>query len=262
MDTVKCVPIPDRRSLDKYGNPQRWILKVVEPPHLRGLVVFPQFDVKPDKEYIVDIIKRGQNYAVGKIHEHVWEIYKIDEDPYIVKTIMRCRCGAWHVEHKQKFYPPLVEGWRNRWYVQHAVELQRRSHEVVKNAPPRKYLYVAVRDRDSAEKLFETMRHKTLEEICERHETVIYDDEAGKYRVVAAWRGASDKSWICTDSPTSGYVPVWGWIDNNSFTAYTRAKTEAETLWKMAEDVLGQRIDVGQRLPNGHRYASSLASFL
>jgi len=265
METVKCIPIPDRKSTDRFGNPQRWILKVVEPSQYRGLVIFPQFKVEPNREYMVDIIRRGKNYAIGQLHQHVWEVYSTDEDPYVVKTVMRCRCGAWQVERKEKFHLPLVEDWKKRWYVQHAIELQRQSHELIKNAPPRRYLYIAVRDGNAVEKLFAAMKRKTPEEaisvVCESHEVTIYDDEAGKYRTLEAWRGAKDKSWICSDFIPVGYIAVAGWVDRDSFDKYSRAKEESEELWRTAEEILGQRIDVGHQL-NGQRYVSRLASFL
>ena len=264
METVKCTPIPDRKSLDKYGNPTRWILRVIEPQELRGLVAFPEgFNVVPNKDYIVDIVKRGKNYAVVRLHEHTWAIEKVDEDPYIKKIILRCKCGAWKVEHLQKFHLPFVERWREKWYIRYALELRRRAEEAVRNAPPPMYYYVAARDVEAAEKLFNAL--KRSEEICESHESVIYDDEAGKWRRVEAWRGAADKSWVCTQYPPLGYTPVWGWVDKFTFEQYRKAKTEAEELWRASDDILRQRIDIGRCMPSNsecRRYVSTLSEFL
>lgn len=264
---VKCVPIPDRKATDKYGNPLRWILKVVDPPELRGLIAFPEdFSVSPGNQYIAEIVKQGKNYAVVQLHKHKWEVVKKDEDPYLVKIVSRCRCGAWHVEHVEKFKMPFVDGWRDRWYIRYAVELRKRSEDVVKNAPPRRYYYVAARDAEAAEQLFNTMKRRSLEEvssiICEEHESTIYDDEERKWRTLDAWRGARDKSWVCSNSPPIGYVPVLGWVDADAFEQYMKAKAESERLWNVAEDVLGSRVDIGRCIPNGRRYVSKIAEFL
>jgi len=268
---VKCIPIPDRKATDKYGNPLKWILKVVEPPELRGLIVFPEgFEVLPNKEYTVDIVKQGKNYAVARPHTHVWEQVKKEEDPYLIKIVLRCKCGVWRVEHIEKFAVPLVDGWKNRWYVRHAVELRNQSENIIKNTPPRKYYYVAVKNADAAEKLFTTMMRRSLDEvssiICKEHESTIYDDEERKWWTLDAWRGADDKSWVCSNSPPIGYVPVLGWVDQNSFAKYEIAKSEAEKLWNVAEDVLGSRVDIGRCVPDGRggcrRYVSKIAEFL
>jgi len=266
---VKCIPIPDRKSTDKYGNPLRWILKVVDPPEF-GLIVFPEFEVQPNKEYLVEIVKRGKNYAVARPHTHVWEQVRKEEDPYLIKIVSRCKCGVWHVEHIEKFHLPFVERWKNRWYIRHAMELRKRSEDVVKNAPPRRYYYVAVRNAEAVERLFDTMRKRSLDEIssviCKEHESTIYDDEERKWRTLEAWKGADDKSWICSSSPPIGYTPVLGWVDQDSFEEYTKAKIESERLWNVAEDVLGSRIDIGRCIPDGRggcrRYASKIAEFL
>ena len=264
METVKCIPMPDRKSLDKYGNPTRWILRVIEPQELRGLVAFPEgFNVIPNREYIVDIVKRGKNYAVVRLHEHTWTIEKVDEDPYIKKIILRCKCGTWKVEHVQKFHLPFVERWKDRWYIRYAVQLRQQSENIIKNAPPRRYYYVAIRDVEAAEKLFNAI--KRSEEICELHKSVIYDDEAGKWRTVEAWRGAADKSWVCTAHPPLGYTPVWGWVDKETFDAYRKAKAEAEELWRASDDILRQYIDVGRCIPSSYgcrHYVSTLSEFL
>jgi len=127
MNAVKAIPAPDRKALDKYGNPTRWILKAVEPPELRGLILFPQgFVVEPGKKYVVDIVRHGKNFAVVKLHEHIWNEERRDEDPYIVKIVMRCKtCGAFNVLRFEKYRAPLVDDWKSRWYVQYAVELRR-----------------------------------------------------------------------------------------------------------------------------------------
>ncbi len=264
-ETVKAIAIPDKKSLDRFGNPTKWILKVIEPRELYGLIAFPEgFEVKPGV-YVVDIIRRGKNYAVVKLYEHVWIEYKRDENPYTTKVVFQCvKCGAWDIEYIQKFGLPLVEGWKNRWYIHYAVEMRRRSDEVVRSASPPLYYYIAVRNADAAEKLFYTM--KSGKEVCELHEVKIYDDEAGKTRTVDAWRGASDKSWVCSRYPPLGYVPAFGWVDVESFKQYEEAKAEAERLWKLSEEILEQKIDIGQCIPDSRgacrRYASRLASFL
>ena len=265
-EIVKAVPIPDKKSTDKFGNPLRWILRIAEPRELRGLIAFPRgFEVVPGKEYVVEIIRREKNYAVVRLHEHRWVEARREEDPYIIKIVFRCSCGAWKVEHVKKHHMPLVDGWKLRWYVQYAVELRRRSEEVRKNAPPRRYYYIAVRrEHDTVERLFHAV--KQSEEICREHETVIYDDENGKWRTVEAWRGAKDKSWLCTEYPPFGYIAVLGWVDKESFVGYKKAKEESERLWNQAEEILGERIDIGQCIPESRgacrRYASRLASFL
>lgn len=268
---LKCKPIPDKKTTDRFGNPLKWILKVVDPPELRGLIVFPEgFEVQPNKEYTVEIVKRSKNYAIAKLHEHKWEVVKRDEDQYLIKIISRCRCGAWHVEHIPKFYLPLVDGWRDRWYIQYALELRRRAEATLKNAPPKRYYYVAVKNADAAEKLFTVMKRRSLDEvssvICKEHESTIYDDEERKWRTLDAWRGADDKSWICSSFPPIGYTPAIGWVDKNTFEEYTKAKIESERLWNVAEDVLGSRIDIGRCIPDGRgccrRYASRIAEFL
>ena len=263
--TVRAVPIPDKKSTDKFGNPLRWILRITEPRELRGLIAFPRgFEVVPGREYVVEIIRREKNYAVVRLHEHRWVEARREEDPYIIKTVFRCSCGSWKVEHVEKYRMPLADGWKLRWYVQYAVELRRRSEEVRKNAPPRRYYYIAVRGNDAVERLFHKL--KQSEEVCEEHESVIYDDEANKYRVVDAWRGSSDKSWLCTEYPPLGYVPVWGWVDGESFEKYEKAKTESERLWNISNDILKQQIDIGRCLPDGRggcrRYVSTLSEFL
>jgi len=271
METAKCVPIPDKNSTDKFGNPTRWILRIVEPRELRGMIAFPEgFVVKPDQTYIVDIVRKGKNYAVVRLHEHVWAIEKVDEDPYIKKIILRCKCGGWRVEHIEKFAVPLVDGWKNRWYIKYAVELRNQSENIIKNTPPRKYYYVAVKNAEAAEKLFATIMRRSLDEvssvICKEHESTIYDDEERKWRTLDAWRGADDKSWICSNSPPVGYVIVLGWVDQDSFAKYEIAKSEAERLWNVAEGVLGSRVDIGRCIPDGRggcrRYASRIAEFL
>jgi hypothetical protein len=239
---------------------------------MRGLVAFPEgFIVQPDKMYVVDVVRRGKNYAIVKLHEHVWNEYSRYEDEYVVKIFMRCRCGAFNVTHVQKFNVPLVDKWKSRWYIQYAIELRRRSEELVKNTPQPRYYYIAVRrDADAVERLFTAMKNATLEEICKLHEVVIYDDENMKYRTIEAWRGSRDKSWICDTHVPFDYVAVYGWADTSSFVEYKKAKAEAEKLWDVAEDVLGQRIDIGQYIgqcmPDGRgacrRYVSRLASFL
>jgi hypothetical protein len=148
--------------------------------------------------------------------------------------------------------------------------MRRRSEEAIKNAPPPRYYYVAVRDVETVEKPFSVMKRKTLDEseqiICKQHEITIYDDEDRKWRTVEVWRGAADKSWLCTGHPPYGHVPVLGYTDAESFARYRKAKEEAEKLWSSAEEILGQRVDVGQCIPDGRgacrRYASRLASFL
>ncbi len=264
-ETVKAIAIPDKKSLDRFGNPTKWILKVIEPRELYGLIAFPEgFEVKPGVVYVVDVVKRGKNYAVVKLHEHRWEEVRREEDPYAVKIVFRCRCGALNVEWIEKFSVPLTADWKNRWYIQYAVELRRRSEEIVKNAPTYRYYYVAVRNSDAAEKLFVAM--KSGEDICREYRIAIYDDEAGKTRVIEAWRGAADKSWVCTEYPPLGYTPAWGWIDVESFNTHRKAKEEAEKLWELSNDVLKQRIDVGRCLPDGRggcrRYVSTLSEFL
>jgi len=267
---LKCEPIPDKKAVDKYGNPLRWILKVVDPPELRGLIAFPEgFTVSPGSQYVVEIVKRGKNYTVVRLHEHAYKEVRKEEDPYLIKIVLQCKCGAWRVEHVEKFAVPLVDGWKNRWYIKHAVELRNQSENIIKNAPPRKYYYVAVKNADAAEKLFATMMRRSLDEvssvICKEHEFKIYDDEERKWRTLDAWRGADDKSWVCSNSPPIGYVPVLGWVDRDSFAKYEVAKSEAERLWNVAEDVLGSRIDIGRCIPDGRgcrRYASRIAEFL
>lgn len=267
--TVKATAIPDKKSLDRFGNPTKWILKVVEPRELYGLIAFPEFEVKPGI-YVVDVVKRGKNYAVVRPHQHIWEEVRREEDPYTVKIVFRCRCGAWNVERIEKFGAPLVDDWKSRWYIKHAVELRRRSEEIVKNAPPPRHMYILARDAEAAEKLLTTLRRKSVEEalseICKEYESTIYDDEEMKWRTIDAWKGAKDKSWICDNYPQLGYVPVLGWVDYASYIQYKTAKNEAEKLWNAAEEILGERVDVGQCIPDGsggcRRYASRLASFL
>jgi hypothetical protein len=78
VKTVKAAPVPDRKTADQFGNPKRWILKITEPQEMRGLVAFPEgFIVQPGRMYVVDVVRRGKNYAVVKLHEHVWS----DEAP-------------------------------------------------------------------------------------------------------------------------------------------------------------------------------------
>jgi hypothetical protein len=266
---IRAVPIPDKKSLDRYGNPTRWILRIVEPQELRGLIAFPRgFEVAPGREYVVEIIRREKNYAVVKLHEHRWKEYSKYEDAYVVKIFLRCECGAFHVQHVEKFSMPLVANWKSRWYVQYALELRQQAEKMLKNAPTYRYYYVAVRP-EAVEKLFTIIKRRTLDavesEICKAHETTIFDDESGKWRTVEAWRGAKDKSWLCTPYPPSGYVPTLGWIDEEAFALYKKTKEEAEKMWSLAEDILGQQIDVGQCMPGRdtcRRYASRLASFL
>jgi hypothetical protein len=261
---LKCEPIPDKKAVDKYGNPLRWILKVVDPPELRGLIAFPEgFTVSPGSQYVVEIVKRGKNYAVVRLHEHMWTIEKVDEDPYIKKIILRCKCGAWKVEHIQKFHLPFVERWKDRWYIRYALELRRHAEATIKSTQPPRYYYIAVKSADAAEKLFNAI--KRSEEICELHESVIYDDEAGKWRRTEAWRGATDKSWVCTMHPPLGYTPVWGWVDKETFDAYRKAKAKAEELWRASDVILKQRIDIGRCMPSNNgcrRYVSTLSEFL
>jgi hypothetical protein len=269
MEAVRAVPIPDRKALDKYGNPTRWILKIIEPRELRGLIAFPRdFEVKPATEYVVDIVRREKNYAIVRMHQHRWEEYSRYEDAYVVKIFLRCRCGAFNIQHIEKFNMPLVAGWKNRWYIQHAVELRRRAEEMLKNAPPIRYYYVAVRNAEAVEELFAVMKRKTLKEveqiICKQHEVTIYDDEERKWRTLETWRGSRDKSWLCTEHPPYGYVAILGWVDADAASAYAKAKAESERLWDTAEEILGQKIDIGQCIPGPtcQRYASRLASFL
>jgi hypothetical protein len=271
MEIAKCEPIPDKNSTDKFGNPTRWILRIVEPRELRGMIAFPEgFVVKPNQIYIVNIVRKGKNYAVVRLHEHVYEEVHREEDPYLIKIVSRCKCGSWRVEHIEKFAVPLVDGWKNRWYIRHATELRKRSEDVVKNAPRPTYYYVAVRNAEATERLFDTMRRRSLDEvssvICKEHESTIYDDEERKWRTLDAWRGADDKSWVCSNSPPIGYIPVLGWVDKNTFEEYAKAKIESERLWNVAEDVLGSRIDIGRCIPDGRggcrRYASRIAEFL
>jgi len=267
---VKAVPIPDKKSTDRFGNPTRWILQITEPRELRGLIAFPRgFEVAPGKEYVVEIIRREKNYAVVRPHEHRWVEARRKEDPYIIKIVFGCSCGAWKVEHVNKYRMPLADNWRDRWYIRYALELRRRSEEVRKNAPAPKYYYVAVRNGEEAEKLFAVMRRRALAEvepiICKSHKVVIYDDEAGKYRVVEAWRGAKDKSWICDQYVPLGYVPVLGYVDEGVLNAYRKAKAEAEELWHVSNDILKQHIDIGRCLPSSNgcrRYVSALSEFL
>ncbi len=263
--TVKAVPVPDRKMTDQFGNPKRWILKIVEPRELYGLIAFPHgFEVAPNKTYVVDVVKRGKNYAIVQLHQHKWEEVKREENPYGIKIVLHCKCGAWDVERIEKFGVPLATDWKSRWYVQYAIELRRRAEEVIKNAPPRRYYYIAVRDAEASEKLFVAM--KSGVNVCKEHRIAIYDDEAGKTRVIEAWRGAKDKSWVCSQYPPLGYVPVFGWVDVESFKQYEEAKAEAERLWKLSEEILVQQIDIGRCIPDGRgacrRYASRLASFL
>jgi hypothetical protein len=145
-----------------------------------------------------------------------------------------------------------------------------RHAEEQKVEPPRRYYYIAVRNYEAAEKLFTAIKRRALDaelasEICKPHETTIFDDEDRKWRTLEAWRGAEDKSWVCTEYPPFGYVPVLGWVDVSSFETYKKAKEEAERLWNLAEDILGQHIDIGQCIPGRgscRRYAFRLASFL
>jgi hypothetical protein len=259
---VKAIPIPDRKFLDEFGNPKRWILKIVEPRELYGLIAFPRgFEARPGITYTVEIVKREKNYAVVRLHEHAWAEYSRYEDEYVVKIFMKCRCGAFNVVHIRKYDVPLVSNWRDRWYIRYATELKHQSEKAIKSAPSPRYFYIAVQHAEAAERLFVAMKNAALEEICKLHETVIYDDEANKYRVVEAWRGAKDKSWLCTAHPPSNYVTVFGWIDKNSFEMYRKAKEEAEKLWSLADEILGQQIDIGWHV-SGRRVVSRLETFL
>jgi hypothetical protein len=271
METAKGVPIPDRKSVDRFGNPTRWILRIVEPQELRGMIAFPEgFTVRPNQMYTVEIVRRGKNYAVVRLHEHVYEEVRREEDPYLIKIVYRCKCGAIDVRYITKYNLPFVDGWKNRWYVRYAVQLRQQSESIIRNAPAPQYYYVAVRNAEVAEKLFATMRRRSLDEassvICKEYRSVIYDDEEKKWRTLEAWRGAEDKSWVCTNSPPVDYIPTLGWVDKNTFEEYTKAKIESERLWNVAEDVLGIRIDVGRCIPDGRggcrRYASRIAEFL
>ncbi len=266
VETVEAVAIPDRKSLDRFGNPTRWILKVTKPRELYGLIAFPEgFEVKPGVVYVVDVVRRGKNYAVVKLHEHVWMEHSRYEDGYVVEIVLRCRCGAWNVQRIEKFaIPPFIDGWKNRWYIRYATELRRRADEVVRSAPPRRYYYIAVRNADAVERLFDAIRRG--KDVCKQHAITIYDDEAGKSRTIDAWRGAPDKSWVCSEHPPLGYVAVLGYVDAESFRRYSEAKAEAERLRELSEEILGQKIDIGQCIPDGRgacrRYASRLASFI
>ncbi len=65
-EAIKAIAIPDRKSLDRFGNPTKWILKVSEPHELCWLIAFPKgFEVKPGVVYVADV---GRNYAIAQLH--------------------------------------------------------------------------------------------------------------------------------------------------------------------------------------------------
>lgn len=269
VTTARAVPVPDRKALDRYGNPTRWILKIVDPPELRGIIAFPEgFEPRPGHEYVVEIAKHGRSYAVVRLHEHRWEVERREEDPYTVRIALRCRCGEKDYRYVEKFSAPIAS--EGRWYISYALELRRRARELAASVPPVRYYYVAARDAGAAERLLAALGRRTLDEtypeLCRWNAVEVYDSEAGKWREVEAWRGADDKSWLCTEYPPAGYVPVLGWIDAAAYRRAAEMRAEAERLWRVSEDVLGQRIDVGRCLPDGRggcrRYASALAELL
>lgn len=65
---IKAIPVKDRKNTDRWGNP-KYILMIVEPPELRGLIAFPINEdiIVPGREYVVEIVKRFDRYAKVKI---------------------------------------------------------------------------------------------------------------------------------------------------------------------------------------------------
>jgi hypothetical protein len=71
---VVCEPFPDRKKVDRFGNPLDWILIVKYPVSMRGKIAFPVgFKVDPTKEeYKVEVVEDRPRYLKVKPHtEHV-----------------------------------------------------------------------------------------------------------------------------------------------------------------------------------------------
>ena len=94
---LRAEAVPDRKAVDRFGNPQRYILRVVDPPQYRGLIAFPlDFEPQPGGVYLVEPAVVAERYAKVRLHRcRDFELV----DRTLRHFVFRCRaCGRIKLE--------------------------------------------------------------------------------------------------------------------------------------------------------------------
>jgi hypothetical protein len=102
LRVVRAYPVPDKKSVDEWGNPSRWILRLEN-----GKIAFPDgFEIDPRRrEYLVEIVKEAPRYAIVKLHKHKWTWTWNNE--YV--RIVCAGCGEWVMSCTWNFVTPCVD---------------------------------------------------------------------------------------------------------------------------------------------------------
>ena len=182
---VKAFPVPDRKSVDRFGNPSRWILKLED-----GRIAFPvDFVVDPKQEYYyVEILIDTPKWAKVKLHtKHVH-----GEQLKGVCCMFKCAlCGEYFEDCNHPLAVKCME----------KQEEERRERE---------------RYRDGIQYIAERMRKKMSDEIKMFNEVVkeMYEVQRNRPKRVIGYRVVGVKR-VCTgweiddegDFRCVGYAP-------------------------------------------------------
>jgi len=80
MVVVKCKSIPDKK------NPNKFILKIVEPLSLKGKIAFPiDFEPEANKEYVCEVVIDAEKWCKVKLHKCTYEILDKGYDIEVVE---------------------------------------------------------------------------------------------------------------------------------------------------------------------------------
>jgi hypothetical protein len=180
---IRAVPIRDQKTpTDRWGNP-RYILRITEPPELRGLIAFPIDEdiIIPGKEYVVEIIKRCERCVKVKINRT--ERYEIP-----------VRKGAWNVHEV--------------WY---KLDTMRPAPQM----PTIEKLYVALWDRNAYEDYFiAKSKGNPCELHCSQTETSVLDDDVWPgTKTTSCRRGDWLGRWRCTFSASTDVIDFLWYVD-------------------------------------------------
>jgi len=120
MNNIKCIGIKDRK------NPHNVILKIIEPPELKGKIAFPRgFKPKINEEYLCEIVKNYPRYCFVKLHQHEFKNFKPSDvfifvEPMLQKLRVKieleysakCVCGEVKCKNEERFIDvePTLQG--------------------------------------------------------------------------------------------------------------------------------------------------------
>jgi len=188
---IRAVPIRDRRTpTDRWGNP-KYILKIVEPPELRGLIAFPDEEevILPSVEYQVEIVRRCTN------------------------------CVRVRIVRSEKYDSPIIKRWkhvREPWYKLNAM--------VLPSPPKIEKLYIVLLDREAYEDYFASKaKGNPCELHCSQSLRSVLDDVWPNSRTTNCYRGDWLERWRCVFSARADAIDFVWYVDGTVYSSEKEA---------------------------------------